>query len=98
MFRIKKFFHGIFEFFTHVIIRKKLLQIKFSWVAKKHFVRYTSRYYCLAEKNDGKSFEFNNPKESIFERNNLPFAFVLIIWYHKDAEFTYAREKITALC
>jgi hypothetical protein len=35
-------------------------------------------------------------KESIFKRNNLPF--VLIIWYHKDAEFTYAREKITALC
>jgi len=66
----------------------------------------------LAEKNDGKSFEFNNPKEniferknefnnpkeSIFERKNLPYAFVLIIWYHKDAEFTCAREKITALC
>jgi hypothetical protein len=52
----------------------------------------------LAEKNDGKSFEFNNPKENIFERKNLPYAFVLIIWYHKDAEFTCAREKITALC
>jgi hypothetical protein len=50
------------------------------------------------KKNDGKSFEFNNPKESIFERKNLPYAHVLIIWYHKDAEFTCAREKITALC
>ena len=25
----------------------------------------------MAKKNDGKSFEFNNPKESIFERKNL---------------------------
>ena len=26
------------------------------------------------KKNDGKSLEFNNPKESIFERKNLQYA------------------------
>jgi hypothetical protein len=84
---------------TCIIIRK-ITPNKIFMGSQNHFVRYLTLLLLLFWLKRTMVNLLNSiilRKISLKEKN-LPYAFVLIIWYHKDAEFTCAREKITALC